>query len=229
MGSSSRTAIALFWAVIIFAPPSQAAEPDGPAALLTRAEAVSVSIQNRIADKFGKSGDAKSEQKALADYYAEPDSRPLWVDENGLNDRAKAVMDEISKADDYGLRASDYALPKRDGFDANNRDAVTWLADAETKISIAVLHYARDARGGRLDPQHIDENLDPTLALPDPLQLLDTIAIRSEPGGLSAQLPARPAPVRSLAQGADRLARRKSRRERRHHPGRTHAQARRRA
>ena len=73
MGSASRTAIALFWAVIIFAPPSQAAEPDGPAALLTRAEAVSISIQNRIAEKFGKGGDAKSEQKALADYYAEPE------------------------------------------------------------------------------------------------------------------------------------------------------------
>ncbi len=181
MGSASRTAIALFWAVIIFAPPSQAAEPDGPAALLTRAEAVSISIQDRIAEKFGKGGDARSEQKALADYYAEPDSHPLWVDESGLNDRAKAVMDEIGKADEYGLRASDYVLPKRDGFDANSRDAVNWLADAETKISIAVLRYARDARGGRLDPQHIDENLDPTLVLPDPLQLLETIAIRSEP------------------------------------------------
>jgi murein L,D-transpeptidase YcbB/YkuD len=178
--SSSRTAIALFFAVIIFAPPSKAAEPDGPAALISRTEAVGISIQNRIAEKFGRAGDSRSEQKALADYYAEPESHPLWVDENGLTDRAKSVMAEIGKADEYGLRASDYALPKRDGFDAN-RDAVNWLADAETKISLAVLRYARDARGGRLDPQHISENLDPTLALPDPLQLIETIAIRSEP------------------------------------------------
>jgi len=179
--SSSRTALALFWAVIIFAPSSEAAEPDGPAALISRTEAVGISLQYRIAEKVGRSGDSKSEQKALADYYAEPESHPLWVDENGLTDRAKSVMEEIGKADEYGLRVSDYALPKRDGFDANNRDAVNWLADAETKISLAVLRYARDARGGRLDPQHISENLDPTLALPDPLQVMESIAIRSEP------------------------------------------------
>jgi len=179
--SSSRTALALFWAVIIFAPSSEAAEPDGPAALISRTEAVGISLQYRIAEKVGRSGDSKSEQKALADYYAEPESHPLWVDENGLTDRAKSVMEEIGKADEYGLRVSDYALPKRDGFDANNRDAVNWLADAETKISFAVLRYARDARGGRLDPQHISENLDPTLALPDPLQVMESIAIRSEP------------------------------------------------
>lgn len=49
------------------------------------------------------------------------------------------------------------------------------------KISSAVLEYAKDARGGRLTPQSLSKNLDPTLFLPDPTELLDFIAIRSDP------------------------------------------------
>jgi L,D-transpeptidase YcbB len=44
-----------------------------------------------------------------------------------------------------------------------------------------VLRYARDARGGRFDWTRLDPDLDPTLALPDPLQVMESIAIRSEP------------------------------------------------
>jgi murein L,D-transpeptidase YcbB/YkuD len=185
VGSSSRMAIALFWAATIACmlscSPSEAAEPDGPAALISRTEAVAISIQNRVFEKLSRTGDARSEQKALVDYYAGPEPHLLWVDDNGLTDRAKSVMAEIEKADEYGLRSSDYNLPKRDGFDTNNRNATEWLADAEIKISLAVARYARDARGGRLDPPRLSDNLDPTLALPDPLQLMESIAIRSDP------------------------------------------------
>ena len=59
--------------------------------------------------------------------------------------------------------------------------AVDWLADAEIKISYAVLDYARDARGGRIDPQRISKNLDPTLALPDPYEVIQSISVRTDP------------------------------------------------
>ena len=57
----------------------------------------------------------------------------------------------------------------------------TWLADAEIKISYAVLGYARDARGGRIKPSRISANLDPDLALPNPSEVIELIAIRSDP------------------------------------------------
>jgi L,D-transpeptidase YcbB len=180
--SSSRAALALIWgaaiASMLIGAPLRAAEPDGPAALIGPTEAVAISIQARLG---GRAGETKPGQDALAQYYAAPEPHLLWVGEKGLNDRAKAVMEEIGKADDYGLRASDYSLPKLDAFDPNAANAVATLADVELKLSLAVLRYARDARGGRLDPEKIDENLDPTLALPDPLQLLDSIAIRADP------------------------------------------------
>jgi len=163
--------------------PALAAEPDAPQSLITRTEAIRIAVQNRLSAKFTTTTDAKkSEQGALVEYYAVPDQRLLWVNENGLTDRGKAIMAEIAKADEYGLRASDYALPKPDGFDPSDANATDWLAEAETKISYAVLGYARDARGGRIEPLRLSPNLDPELALPNPSEVLESIAIRSDPG-----------------------------------------------
>jgi murein L,D-transpeptidase YcbB/YkuD len=154
----------------------RAAEPDGPDALIGAKEALIITVATRASDRFAQTA-SRAEQKGILDYYAGPDAKPLWVDENGLNARAKAVMEEIGKADDYGLRASDYKLPKADGLSGADTQA---LADAEITLSLAALRYARDARGGRIEPVRIDPNLDPTLALPDPLQMMESLAIRSD-------------------------------------------------
>jgi murein L,D-transpeptidase YcbB/YkuD len=162
--------------------PAFAVEPEAPNALVTRAEAVRIAVQNRLSAKFKETSKHKTdEQGALVEYYAVPNQKLLWVDENGVTARGKSVLDEIRQADDYGLRASDYELPHVASFDASAANAPEWLADAEIKISFAVLDYAYDARGGRLDPQRISRNLDPQLALPNPTQVIESIAIRSEP------------------------------------------------
>src|SRR3989337_4114532 len=110
-----RVALTLLLAAPLTAP-ALAAEPDAPQALLPRTEAIRIAVQTRLSAKFTATTDAKkSEQGALVEYYAVPDQRFLWVDENGLTDRGKAVIAEIEKANEYGLRASDYALPSADG------------------------------------------------------------------------------------------------------------------
>ncbi|HEV7464168.1 MAG TPA: L,D-transpeptidase family protein [Methyloceanibacter sp.] len=164
------------------AAPAFAAEPDAPDALIGRPEAIRIAVQNRLSAKFTSTTEAKkSEQGALVEYYSVPDQHLLWVDENGLTERGKAVMAEIGAADDYGLRASDYALPKADGFNAADAEATDRLADAEIRISYAVLDYANDARGGRINPPRLSKNLDPELALPNPSEVIESIAIRSDP------------------------------------------------
>jgi murein L,D-transpeptidase YcbB/YkuD len=142
---------------------------------------VRIAVEDRLQARFSPSSARKAEQDALVQYYAVSDQALLWVDENGLTQRGKAIIAEIKQADDYGLRASDYALPNPDGFNAYDTKANDWLADTEIKISYAVLDYARDARGGRIDPQHLSENLDPTLALPDPTEVIQSIASRTDP------------------------------------------------
>jgi murein L,D-transpeptidase YcbB/YkuD len=162
--------------------PASAAEPDGPASLITRTEAVRIGVHGLLTSRPADTNVRKVQKDALLDYYAVADQRLLWVDERGLNERAKLAMAEIGKADEYGLRASDYALPDPIGFNAADAEAKSWLADAEVKVSYAVLDYAKDARGGRLEPVRLNKNLDPSLALPAPAEVIASIAIRSDPG-----------------------------------------------
>jgi L,D-transpeptidase YcbB len=177
----SRIALTLLVAAPLSVP-ALAAEPDAPEGLIGRTEAIRLAVQTQLSAKFTDASEVKkNDQGALVEYYAVPDQRLLWVDENGLTDRGKAAIAEIGNADDYGLRSSDYALPNAAGFDASDANATEWLADAETKISHAVLRYARDARGGRIEPQRLTPNLDPALALPNPSEVIESIAIRSDP------------------------------------------------
>jgi len=162
--------------------PARAVEPDAPQALITRAEAIRIAVQANLSEKFTTTTNSKkAEQGALVEYYAVADQPTLWVDEHGLTERGKAVMAEIEQADDYGLRASDYPLPKLAEFTGSGPSATQWLADAELKISYAVLGYARDARGGRINPSRLSPNLDPDLVLPNPSEVIESIAIRSDP------------------------------------------------
>jgi murein L,D-transpeptidase YcbB/YkuD len=173
-------ALGLFIAVS-FSVPGLGAEPNGPLSLPTRLESVRMAVHDRLSAGPPTLDARKAELDALIKYYAEADQGLSWVDENGVSERGKAVIAEIEKADDYGLRTSDYALPNPDGSNANDAKAGEWLADAEIKISFAVLDYARDARGGRIDPQRLSENLDPTLALPDPYEVIQSISTRTDP------------------------------------------------
>ena len=171
-----RIAFALFLTAPL-ALPVFAAKPESPDALIGRTDAVRAAIQEQLSAKFTNASEArKTEQGALVEYYSVAENRLLWVDENGLNDRAKLVIEEIGKADEYGLRPSDYALPKA----TESADAKS-LADSEIKVSFAVLGYARDARGGRITPQRVSPNLDPELVLPNATEVIESISFRSDP------------------------------------------------
>ncbi len=159
-----------------FGLPAYAAEPNGLANLITQADGLRISIQVLASTKSGNAD--KAHKEALIEYYGAPDQKLLWVDEKGLNERAKRVMAEIGKADDYGLRASDYPLPDAASFDASDPQARDWLAETEMKVSYAVLGYATDARGGRIEPLRLSKNLDPALALPNPTEVLGDGVVR---------------------------------------------------
>ncbi len=148
----------------------------------TPLEAIQFAVQMRLAEKFAATSAQKKDEKgALVEFHGTPDRKPLWVDEDGLTPRGTKVIAEIGKAGDEGLVAVDYALPGMTGFDPDASDAIDRQAEAEIKISHAVLDYANDARGGRLDPNRVSKNLDPTLLLPKPLEVIESIAFRSDP------------------------------------------------
>ena len=87
-------------------------------------------------------------------------------------------MAEIAKADDWGLAAGAFALPTLPSGDLSPAA----LADAEIKLSLAVLEYARHARGGRLEPSQVSRNFDQKVSLRDPKVVLETVAGLETPG-----------------------------------------------
>src|SRR4051794_7613860 len=138
-----RAIFGIAFALLLIGPlrlPANAAEPDAPATLIDRAEAVRIAVQERLSAKFTSPTEPrKSEQGALVEYYSVADNRLLWVDGTGLTDSGKSVLEEIKRADEYGLRSSDYEFPKEGAPSEDDSAAVDFLADAEIKLSFAVL------------------------------------------------------------------------------------------
>ena len=52
----------------------------------------------------------KDDIGAIVAFYAERGS-PVWVDKDGFTAKAKAAMDEVRKAEDWGLVSSAFNLP----------------------------------------------------------------------------------------------------------------------
>jgi len=89
------------------------------------------------------------DRDAVAAFYAGRECRPLWVDEKGTTRAAQLVIDELRRADDWGLKASDFELPLFD-----RAKAAEWTsqaaADAELELTAAILRYAHEAEGSRI-------------------------------------------------------------------------------
>ncbi|MFQ5626057.1 MAG: murein L,D-transpeptidase, partial [Methyloligellaceae bacterium] len=165
----------------VLAGPALAVEPEAPERLITRADAVRIIVQDRLAEPFRNETDyEKAEHGALVEYYADG-GKTLWVDENGLKPKARLVIEELRSAADYGLNPNDYDLPEEIVLSSSDSTPTARLAEFEFKMSHAALAYARHARGGRMAPGAISYNLDPTLDLPDPLEVMEKLATMDDP------------------------------------------------
>jgi murein L,D-transpeptidase YcbB/YkuD len=102
----------------------------------------------------------------------------LWVTESGISERGNLAITEIRKADDWGLRARDFALPQLPAGTISPEAA----AAAEIEVTFAVLKYARYARGGRFsDPSSISKLLDYTPPVRRSKDVLTDIAASDAP------------------------------------------------
>ncbi len=152
-------------------------EPSAPAALISQDEAIVVAIRQRLdqlpdSKVFRESDD----RDALGQFYIEH-GRALWVDATGLTDRAKTIITEMSKADAWGLDASKFDTPSTTTNDLTG----SALIETEMKMSLAVLKYARHARGGRMDPRELSLAIDRVPPLEDPKTVLTSLLDASDP------------------------------------------------
>ncbi len=136
--------------------------------------------QQLLADNSG-TPEELSDKAALAAFNEARNDEPLWVDKSGWTTRAKDTIAEIKKANDWGLEARDFRIPK---LESNGSELpIPDLVNAEKQLSLTVLKYARHARGGRIpDPAtQLSSYLDRKPQYRNPRAVLEDIVAASDP------------------------------------------------
>ncbi|MDQ4061812.1 MAG: L,D-transpeptidase family protein, partial [Pseudomonadota bacterium] len=128
------------------------------------------------AKEAGRIFEDKREQAAAAAFYAGRAYRLTWIKDGRLNDKARAVIARLKRADEDGLDPAAYPAPAP-GKAATPEE----LAAAELRLTASVLGYARHAQGGRVDPQRLGPMITVTPPRPDPLDVLVKIADAKDP------------------------------------------------
>ncbi len=155
---------------------TRAAAPSLAAATTTSSIAVIEAVRNTLADKSLVGKDHLADDiAALVAGYSTRDVA-LWTKDGAYTDKAKAIIAELRKADDWGLEPSDFAVP--DLARGASSDA---QGAAEAQLALAALKYARFARGGRLDPVSLSNILDMQPPVKDPKIVLTELADAPEP------------------------------------------------
>lgn len=126
----------------------QAAAADAPRFIGT-GEQIVLDVRNKLL-KPQPAGTHQDDRDALWMFYASR-NEPVWVSKAGWNSKAQATIDEITRAGDWGLNADDFEIPELPSPAYGQALTPDQLAAAEASLSRAVLKYAREARGGRIE------------------------------------------------------------------------------
>jgi murein L,D-transpeptidase YcbB/YkuD len=146
-------------------------------------------IRERLADPASAKGASTDDFAALQEFYSERTEPPVWTTDTGLNAKAEAAIKEIKDAGRWGLDARAFDPPSAQAQSAS----VDEQAEAEVALGLAILKYARYARGGRLQPSRVNRLFDQKPPVRAPKAVLTEIAAADAPDAyLRAQHPKHP-------------------------------------
>ncbi|MEX1061400.1 MAG: hypothetical protein WED13_10335, partial [Methyloceanibacter sp.] len=158
------------------ATPPPADEPPLAAAPRMPADPVVASIRVTLADPAIRKDADADDLAALEAFYAAR-TAPLWMTEMGFSAKGQQVLFEIEKTGDWGLDPADFELPLAAALPATPEAQGL----AELKLNLAILKYARYARGGRFTPSKISSLFDQRPPLRDPMTVLTEIEASDAP------------------------------------------------
>jgi L,D-transpeptidase YcbB len=168
-------------AAIVAPAAPQPPPPEAAAAVEPPAPAGPIGFAVEFAARLdpGRLGAAdRADRAALARFYEQRQQEPHWVTPTGLSAAAVAVIAEIKRADDWGLDASTFRVPAVRSGPELTRDQ---RADAEIMLGLAILKYARHARGGRTDPASLSKYIDRKPQIADPARVIEDAAKSDKP------------------------------------------------
>ncbi len=105
-------------------------------------------VADRLRDmgnKFDRAFSRKNERTAAEAFYRDRNYAPLWISNGALTANGKAAINYLKQVDRDGLDPTDYPVP--DFAAAADPES---QADAEIKLTAAVMTYARHALHGRI-------------------------------------------------------------------------------
>ena len=120
---------------------------------------------------------AREDREALAQYYTEHGSRLLWATDEGPTAKSKTAVAELTRAADYGLSSNDaYRVETPERLATHEAQA-----DYDLSVSLALMTYARHARGGRVDPGSISRMIDMRPRPFDAKSVILALAVADDP------------------------------------------------
>jgi murein L,D-transpeptidase YcbB/YkuD len=124
-------------------------------------------LREMSSGKFDRILGSRKERTSVEAFYSERNFAPIWVTNSAANERARAAIAYLAGVDADGLDPSDYPTPV---FKAGlEPDA---LAEAELRLTQAVLAYARHAQTGRVHFSRLAADIDYELVRTDPADVL---------------------------------------------------------
>ncbi|MCC7251422.1 L,D-transpeptidase family protein [Hyphomicrobium sp.] len=138
---------------------------------------VVVAVRTWLGTAANTSSAHKDDVAAATAFYGMRTEPPLWVEKSGFTAKAKSAIEEVNKADDWGLSADAFALPR---FNVSTPSTEA-LAEAEARLTLELLKYVRHAKGGRLNLASLSRILDLTPPVKDPAIVIGELAAASAP------------------------------------------------
>ena len=155
-------------------PAATAAAPAAPAVLGPDA-AIAEQLRELGNGKFDRIIGGKNDRTPIEAFYSSRNYAPLWIADGKSNARARAVIGYLRHVDEDGLDPADYPVPNFAGL-----SAPADLAEAEIKLTTAVIAYARHASVGRVHWSRVSADIEYSTAAAAPGDVLGAMAGASD-------------------------------------------------
>jgi murein L,D-transpeptidase YcbB/YkuD len=114
---------------------------------------------------------------AIDRFYAWRGDMPIWTDGKGFSPAGRAVIGRLERAGEDGLDLSNLAIPNaNETIETPGR-----LAEAEVTLSEAIVVYAFQASGGRIEPTRISPLITAKAEVIEPDRALEAVSTAADP------------------------------------------------
>ncbi|WP_243374683.1 L,D-transpeptidase family protein [Microvirga solisilvae] len=150
-----------------------------PVTALMQQDVLRIAMQNLLASDAAMRDLRlnRKERESLTAFYAQAERPLAWAQDGAFTPAAMGVVARLKAADEDGLDSTSYPLP--DLKLLKSASPAQW-AEADLKLSASVIRYARDARGGRIDPSSLSKLATPKLAIPEAAEVLRKVAFAKD-------------------------------------------------